>query len=66
MIIRCWGTRGSIPVCGREYLTYGWATTCMEVQTGDDQVIILDAGTGIRKLGHTLLREKRRDLNIIL
>lgn len=23
MIIRCWGTRGSIPVCGREYLTYG-------------------------------------------
>jgi ribonuclease BN (tRNA processing enzyme) len=37
----------------------------MEVQTGDDQVIILDAGTGIRKLGHTLLREKRRDLNII-
>ena len=65
MIIRCWGTRGSIPVCGREYLTYGGSTTCMEVQTGDDQVIILDAGTGIRKLGHTLLREKRRDLNII-
>jgi phosphoribosyl 1,2-cyclic phosphodiesterase len=65
MIIRCWGTRGSIPVCGREYLTYGGSTTCMEVQTDDDQVIILDAGTGIRKLGHTLLREKRRDLNII-
>ena len=65
MIIRCWGTRGSIPVCGREYLTYGGSTTCMEVQTGDDQVIILDAGTGIRKLGLTLLREKRRDLNII-
>ena len=50
MIIRCWGTRGSIPVCGREYLTYGGSTTCMEVQTDDDQVIILDAGTGIRKL----------------
>ena len=65
MIIRCWGTRGSIPVCGREYLTYGGSTTCMEVQTDDDQVIILDAGTGIRKLGHTLIREKRRDLNII-
>jgi phosphoribosyl 1,2-cyclic phosphodiesterase len=65
MIIRCWGARGSIPVSGREYLTYGGATTCLEVQTGDDQIVIIDAGTGIRKLGQTLLHEKRREVSII-
>jgi phosphoribosyl 1,2-cyclic phosphodiesterase len=65
MIIRCWGARGSIPVSGREYMVYGGSTTCLEVQTGDDQIIILDAGTGIRKLGQTLLREKRHDLHLL-
>jgi len=65
MIIRCWGSRGSIPVCGREYLKYGGSTTCMEVETQDGQIIILDAGSGIRRLGVTLQSEERRELNLI-
>ncbi|MFA5026486.1 MAG: MBL fold metallo-hydrolase [Candidatus Methylomirabilota bacterium] len=65
MIVRCWGARGSIPVSGREYTRYGGSTTCLEIQTQDDQIIVVDAGSGIRKLGLTLLQEKRRDLHLI-
>ncbi|MBI4536915.1 MAG: MBL fold metallo-hydrolase [candidate division NC10 bacterium] len=65
MIIRCWGARGSIPVSGREYIKYGGSTTCIEIQTLDDQILIMDAGSGIRKLGLTLLKEARRDLHLI-
>lgn len=59
MIIRCWGARGSIPVSGAEYLKYGGDTPCIEVRTKDDEIIVIDAGTGIRRLGNALLREKR-------
>ena len=60
MIVRCWGARGAIPVSGEEYLKYGGDTTCMEVRTKDDEIIIIDAGTGIRRLGNSLLDEDRR------
>lgn len=53
MRIRCWGSRGSIPVSGREYLKYGGDTTCIEVETKAGDSIVIDAGTGIRKLGET-------------
>jgi len=61
MIIRCWGARGSIPVSGPEYLKYGGDTTCLEIRTGEDEIIIVDAGSGIRRLGNRLLAEGRRD-----
>ena len=38
---------------GREYLKYGGDTTCIEVETKTGDSIIIDAGTGIRKLGET-------------
>jgi len=66
MIITCWGARGSIPVCGSEYLKHGGATTCLEIRTKNDEIIIVDAGSGIRGLGHKLLRENRRQYNLIL
>jgi len=59
MMIRCWGARGSIPVCGQEYMKYGGDTTCLEIRTQEDEIIIIDAGTGIRKLGNQLLKENR-------
>lgn len=65
MIITCWGSRGSIPVSGREYLRYGGDTTCLEIRTKDDDILIVDAGTGIRKLGNKLLRENKRNYHII-
>lgn len=66
MIIRCWGARGSIPVSGKEYVKYGGDTTCIEIRTKDDEIIIIDAGTGLRKLGNRLLAEDRHEYNMIL
>jgi phosphoribosyl 1,2-cyclic phosphodiesterase len=65
MLIRCWGARGSIPVSGKEYLRYGGDTPCIEVRTKDDDIVIVDAGSGIRRLGNRLLAERRRDLTMI-
>jgi phosphoribosyl 1,2-cyclic phosphodiesterase len=65
MIIRCWGARGSIPVSGREYLKYGGSTTCMEVEAQDGQTLVIDAGSGIRNLGHMLHREGRTQINLL-
>ncbi|UCD85466.1 MAG: MBL fold metallo-hydrolase [Deltaproteobacteria bacterium] len=65
MVITCWGARGSIPVSGKEYLKYGGSTTCMEIRTKDDETIIIDAGSGIRRLGNKLLQEDRKKYSII-
>lgn len=55
-MIRFWGVRGSIPTPGRETSTYGGNTSCVEVRVGN-QIIILDAGSGIRRLGQSLMKE---------
>lgn len=65
MEIRCWGSRGSIAVSGAEYLKYGGDTTCIEITALSGDKIIIDAGTGIRKLGHKLCKEGYGDLNIL-
>ena len=50
MKIRCWGARGSIPVSGSEYLRYGGDTTCIEIRNQNDDIIIIDCGSGVRRL----------------
>jgi len=65
MIIKCWGSRGSIPVSGKEYIKYGGDTTCLEIRTKSDDIIIVDAGTGIRRLGNKLINENRYKYNLI-
>ena len=65
MFIRCWGARGSIPVSGEEYLRYGGDTPCLEIRTRDDRIVIIDAGSGIRRLGNRLLAEDRHDYTMI-
>lgn len=66
MIIRCWGARGSISVSGKEYLKYGGDTTCIEVVSDGGELIIIDAGTGIRALGNRIVREKIRKIHLLL
>jgi len=56
MYIRFWGTRGSIPSPGKTTVKYGGNTSCVEVRAGK-QILIFDAGTGIRDLGNQLLKE---------
>jgi phosphoribosyl 1,2-cyclic phosphodiesterase len=65
MHIKCWGSRGSIPVSGKEYLKYGGDTTCLEIRTKSDDMIIIDAGTGIRRLGNHIAQEKRNTIHFL-
>ena len=65
MFIKCWGSRGSIPVSGREVLKYGGDTTCLEIRAASGDLIIVDAGTGIRRLGNQLAEEKQYNFNFI-
>ncbi len=51
MHIKCWGTRGSIPVSGKEYLKYGGDTSCIQIKAQSGETVIFDAGTGLRKMG---------------
>jgi phosphoribosyl 1,2-cyclic phosphodiesterase len=59
MIIRCFGARGSIPVSGAAYVRYGGDTTCLEIRSSNDDIVIIDAGSGIRRLGKKLIAENR-------
>lgn len=54
--LKLWGVRGSIPVPGPSTVRYGGNTSCIEVRA-DGEIIILDAGSGIRELGLALERE---------
>jgi phosphoribosyl 1,2-cyclic phosphodiesterase len=54
--IKFWGTRGSIAVPSPETLRYGGNTTCLELRA-DGEIVVLDAGSGIRPLGIALDRE---------
>ena len=55
MKVKFWGTRGSIASPGPNTVRYGGNTTCIEVRTDAGDVIVLDAGTGVRGLGLSLL-----------
>ncbi len=54
MEIRFWGVRGSVASPGPETARVGGNTSCVSVQCGET-TLILDAGTGLRALGQSLL-----------
>ena len=56
--VRFWGVRGSIATPGPDTVRYGGNTPCVTVERGRD-LLILDAGTGLRQLGLTLQAEAR-------
>jgi phosphoribosyl 1,2-cyclic phosphodiesterase len=57
MEIRFWGVRGSVASPGPETARVGGNTSCVSVQCGE-QTLILDAGTGLRALGQSLLASR--------
>ena len=66
--LKFWGVRGSIPTPGPATVHYGGNTSCIELRA-EGQIIILDAGTGLRSLGRELTREfhdQPLELNILL
>lgn len=66
MKVRFWGVRGSIASPGPKTVRYGGNTTCIEVRTDDNELIILDAGTGIFPLSQTLLAELPVTANVLI
>lgn len=63
--VRLWGTRGSIPVSGAGTARHGGNTTCMQLHCGDE-IIIFDAGSGIRELGDALLAGSARKIHLFM
>jgi phosphoribosyl 1,2-cyclic phosphodiesterase len=62
------GVRGSMPTPGAATLRYGGNTSCISVRSAAGDRVIIDAGTGIRKLGRSLLAESPRleEINLFL
>ncbi|HZE97074.1 MAG TPA: MBL fold metallo-hydrolase [Planctomycetota bacterium] len=58
MKVKFWGVRGSIPCPGVGTAKYGGNTSCIQV-LGGQEVVVLDAGTGIRELGLQLMAAKK-------
>ena len=55
MHVRFWGVRGSVPWSTASSIGYGCNTPCLEIRDeASNELLILDAGTGIVGLGETL------------
>ena len=63
--IKFWGTRGSNPVSGPDYVRFGGNTISLEICHGKDLVIV-DAGTGIRPLGTLLAESNPKEVHLII
>lgn len=59
MFLKFWGVRGSIATPGPDTDYFGGNTACIEVTSGSTR-LILDAGTGLRSLGHQLIKTSPR------
>lgn len=66
MKVTFWGVRGSIPSPGPKTVRYGGNTTCIEVRSDADELIILDAGTGIFPLAQSLLSRLPVSANVFI
>lgn len=55
MELTFYGVRGSYPTSRKDQVAYGGNTTCFHFRSNDGRNLIMDAGSGIRKLGHRLL-----------
>ncbi len=64
MILKFWGVRGSIPTPSPHTIRFGGNTSCLSADLGgngggaDGNIVIFDAGTGIRNLGNTIVERK--------
>ena len=65
--VKFWGVRGSFPMPNNND-DFGGNTSCVELRTSNNDLVIFDMGTGLRALGSSLLSENNppKDINIIL
>jgi CheY-like chemotaxis protein/phosphoribosyl 1,2-cyclic phosphodiesterase len=60
-----WGTRGSIPTPGATFMRHGGNTSCMQIEHGGE-VLVFDAGSGIRELGLELVKGGPRSIHLFI
>ena len=60
MYAKFWGVRGSIPAPGPKTIRYGGNTSCIEIRLASGQLLIIDAGSGIREFGLWLLANDQK------
>jgi len=67
MLVKFYGTRGSVPVCSPDFQEFGGNTTCVQVRDIEsNNIAILDAGTGIRELGKDLIESGHKQDEIFI
>jgi phosphoribosyl 1,2-cyclic phosphodiesterase len=66
VLARIWGCRGSLATPGPDTVTYGGNTSCVELVLADGTLVVLDAGTGIRRLGTALGSDAPRTIHLLL
>jgi phosphoribosyl 1,2-cyclic phosphodiesterase len=59
MEIVFWGVRGTAPVSGKDCVRYGGHTPCASIVSSAGDIVIVDAGTGIKRLGETLMAQAK-------
>lgn len=65
MALKFWGVRGSIPCPGPTTARYGGNTSCLELRLAPaGRRIIIDAGSGLRELGNSLISEPESEKGI--
>ena len=63
--LKFWGVRGSVACPGPRHVVFGGNTSCIEISIGGER-FILDGGTGVRMLGHWMLKKQARRATILL
>jgi len=63
MLVRFWGTRGSIAKPGLGTVRYGGNTSCVELRSSGGTLVVLDCGTGAHGLGQALVKSGPAPLN---
>lgn len=69
MKVKCFGTRGSVPVANAQTVKYGGNTTCLNIESEclpPDYRLVVDAGTGIVPLGNIIASNGRVGRVVIL
>lgn len=60
------GGRGSMAVSGVEYAKYGGNTTCMEIAQDPRHRVMIDGGTGLRSVQHSLNYDTEGRFTVLL
>ena len=65
--VKFWGVRGSFPIPKPED-TFGGNTSCIEITTSSNELVVLDMGTGLKNFGDSLIKSKNpiTNINIVL